>query len=594
MQARSTLTTTLNTAPPVSKWVLPLFGLLLCLPFLVPIHDMPLPSFYSEGLALLLGLAALLVWLYRSPWQEIPQIVIAPLALLLVVLLQLALGMFAYRATALIMVLFLAWCSLLMLAGRSLASAFGVPRLLTCLAWYMLAGGVLNGLCGLLQYGNLWQGFAGWVAAPVDEAGAGVYGNVAQQNHFATHLALALAAASYLCFTRQLHRALYAGACLLLFAALMLSASRSSLLYLLWIIALSLGLLTRAGLRQQGRKVVMILLALGLVLALVLGLVFALAGHGVPQIDRLMTLLGGLGVRAYLWRHAFAMFQSHPVLGVGFDAFAYHLVNQLHALKEPSQWGIDQYAHNLWLQLLAVSGLLGFLALFVPGALWLRRQWKVVYSTEQMLLWAWLGILLIHSMLEQPLYFSYFLGLAGLVLSLAETKAVPAPPGLRRAGLVVVVLGLALLFKTGYEYDQLESYFYSQRAMNGPEALHKRAQIAKALQRYSLLAPLVELAAPAEFVPDSATPEAKIAFNQPVRHFAPVAETEYREAALLAEAGRVQAAQDQFDRAAYAYPGQTKVYLPRFFALAESDPEHYEALAAHAREFVLKMHGKLD
>ena len=79
-----------------------------------------------------------------------------------------------------------------------------------------------------------------------------------------------------------------------------------------------------------------------------------------------------------------------------------------------------------------------------------------------------------------------------------------------------------------------------------------------------------------------------------MRHFAPVAETEYREAALLAEAGRVQAAQDQFDRAAYAYPGQTKVYLPRFFALAESDPEHYQALAVHAREFVLKMHGKLD
>ena len=29
-------------------------------------------------------------------------------------------------------------------------------------------------------------------------------------------------------------------------------------------------------------------------------------------------------------------------------------------------------------------------------------------------------------------------------------------------------------------------------------------------------------------------------------------------------------------------------------SLAESDPEHYAALAAHAREFVLKMHGKLN
>lgn len=580
----------------VSKWVLPLFGLLLSLPFLVPVHDMPLPSFYSEGLALLLGLLALLVWLLRRSRLEIeiPIIVTAPLALVLVVLVQWAAGMFAYGATAMIMVLFLLWCSLLMLAGRSLASGLGVPRLLTGLAWYMLAGGVLNALCGLLQYGNLWQGLAGWVAAPMEEAGAGVYGNVAQQNHFATHLALAMAAACYLCFTRQLHKALYAAAILLLFCALMLSGSRSSLLYLLWIIVLSLGLLKQGGLRQHGRKIVLGGLGLGLALALALGLVWALAGHGVPQIDRLMTLLGGLGVRAYLWRHALTMFLSHPLMGVGFDAFAFQLVGQLHALKEASQWGIDQYAHNLWLQLLAVAGLSGFLALFVPVVLWFRRQWKMDYSAGQMLLWAWLGILLIHSMLEQPLYFAYFLGLAALALGLADTKVVRAPPGLRPGALVLLLFGLGLLIKTGYEYDQLESYFYSQRAMNGPQALEKRQQLAQSLQRHSLLAPLIELVAPAEFVPDSAAPEVKIAFNRRVRHFAPVAETEYREAALLAEAGRAQAAQDQFDCAAYAYPGQTKVYLPRIFALAESDPDHYMALAVHAREFVLKMHGKLD
>lgn len=592
---------TLN--PPVN-WAKHLFGLMLCLPFLVPLHDMPLPSFQSEWLALVLGLLALLALCLDKKSPQVSPMVLAPLALLLLVLLQLALGKFAYVATALTMSLYLLWCALLLLAGRTLVVRVGMTPLLTCWCKYLLAGGLLNALCGLAQFSQIWPALGGWVAAPMEARDAGVYGNLAQQNHFATHLALAMAAACYLCFSGQRQNALpsrlarhwpllaYGGICLVLFAALLLSASRSSLLYVVWIGLLGLGLLKRVGSALPARKIGILLLILLAILLLALVLVFSLAGHGVPQIDRLKTLLGGLGVRAYLWRHAWAMFCSHPLLGVGFDGFAWHLVQQLHDLKEPSQWGIDQYAHNLGLQLLAVAGLPGLLALAWPLGRWLRRQLAQPYQVQRFLPWAALGILLIHSMLEQPLYFSYFLGAAALLLGLADPQAWQAGLWLRRALILVCLLGLAQMLKIGWEYDQLEGYFYSQRyRTDDPGVPH---QLAQKLSQDSLLGPMVELAAPAEFVPDSAGSAEKIRFNQRLRHFAPVAEIEYREAALLAAAGQTRQAMKQFDRAAYAYPGQTKVYLPRFFALAQSDPASYAALAEHGREFVMKMHGRLD
>jgi O-antigen ligase len=472
----------------------------------------------------------------------------------------------------------------------------------------LLAGGLLNALCGLAQFGQIWPALGGWVAAPMEARDAGVYGNLAQQNHFATHLALAMAAASYLYFSRRMPNQLQSGAhasigkrlpllafaviCLLLFAALLLSGSRSSLLYVVWIGGLGLALLKRSGSSWPWRKIGMLALALLAVLTLALVLIFSLAGHGVPQIDRLKTILGGLGVRAYLWRHAWAMFCSHPLLGVGFDGFAWHLVQQLHDLKEPSQWGIDQYAHNLWLQLLAAAGVPGLLALAWPLGLWLRRQAAQPYQIQKFLPWAVLGILLIHSMLEQPLYFAYFLGIAALLIGMADPQAWQIGLRIRPLLLLICLLGLVQLVKTGREYDQLEGYFYSQRyRSDDPGEQHR---VAHKLSQDSLLGPLVELAAPAEFVPESANISEKIRFNQRLRHFAPVAEIEYREAALLAQAGQTRQAMAQFERAAYAYPGQTKVYLPRFFALAQSDPANYAALADHAREFVMKMHGKLD
>lgn len=578
-------------AATLSQW---LFGLMFSLPFLLPFHSLPLPSFHSEWLAMLLALLGCIPLLFTGS-LELPRIALAPLALTLVVGLQWLLGMFAYGATALMLALFLIWCALLAMAGRTLAarldlSAFSDAggdnaRFYSTLAWFLFVGGMLNAFAGLLQYGQMWRAFGGWISEPMSLSEFGIYGNLAQQNHFATHLALALASSTYLCLSRQLARGWFAASALVLLLALVLSGSRSSFLYLLWIVALVLWLRRSDNASRLLRRAGW--LALALVIAMLILAWLALHyGKQVPQLQRLLTLAGAIGVRGFLWQHALAMFFSKPLLGVGMDAFAWQLVEQLQDAHELNQWGIDQYAHNLPLQLLAGAGLSGFVVVAWPAWRFVQRQLTLPTSLPRMWFAAVCGILLIHSMLEQPLFFAYFLGIFAFLLGSAERDAWHgALHSGRRAGAgLLLVVALGVLLKTGFDYDLIDGYLYSGRYGNGnsEQVIDERHQAILDLHRTSLFAPLLELAAPADFVPDNAPVKDKLAFNLRLLHYAPIAEAEFRQAVLLTADGRLPEARVQLQRAVYAYPAEGEAYLPRFNALAQNDPATYAELAHYA------------
>lgn len=90
-------------------------GLMMSLPFLLPFHRLPLPSFESEWLALVLGLCAaiLMVLASRAAVLHLPGVALAPLALAGVVLFQLTGADLAYASNALVFAAFLAWACIL-------------------------------------------------------------------------------------------------------------------------------------------------------------------------------------------------------------------------------------------------------------------------------------------------------------------------------------------------------------------------------------------------------------------------------------------------------------------------------------------------
>lgn len=554
-------------------------GLMLSLPFLQPSHTLPLTSFLAEWLAILFGLLAMLAMLPRAAHHplSLPSMTAAPLALLAIVLWQWAAGMFAYGASAALVLLYLAWSLGLMVAGRTLAASLGASQLLASLAWAMLAGALVGAACGLLQYLQWWPALGALVNPPADVDQYGVSGNLGQQNHFATHMALGMAAGGYLALTRRLAPRWLAVCALPLLAALALSGSRSSFLYLAWLLGATLVQLPR-GTPDQARPVHLVRrLAIALLL---LAAALAVAARVTPlgaQLNRLVSPDGALGPRLYLWEHALRMFASRPWLGGGFDSFAWRLIAQL---EQPTRWGIDQYAHNLPLQLMAVAGLAGLLAVLIPALLLAHRLWRQPYSAERLLVSGVLGVLLIHSMLEQPLYYAYFLGIAALFAGLSDPAA-----RTRRCGTLINTAGLALLgallvlaIQTARDYRRMAVHFFGAGESSLNDA--QRREFLQELRHGSLLAPLAELIDPAAFVPAYAPPGAKRTLNERMLHFAPTDEIAFRHAALLAEEGRPADAQAQFQRAAFAYPASAMRYLARLQALAAADAATYGALAA--------------
>lgn len=575
-------------------------GLMLSLPFLQPFHTLPLTSFHAEWLAMLLGLLALPPLLARPAGVPLylPGICAAPACLLLVVLLQLAAGKFAYAASAVLMMLYLLWCAGLMLAGRSLAASMGQAPLMARLAWAMLGGGVASAIFGLLQYLQWWPAFGALINPPAAVDLHGVFGNLAQQNHFANHLALGIAAAGYLAMTGRLAPRWLCACGVPLLAALALSGSRSGVLYLSWLLLAALALVPRDGQgggrsAGQGGGVRRALrwLAAGLLLAAVALVVAAQLLPLGAQLSRLTSPEGALGPRLYLWGHALRMFASHPWLGAGFDAFAWQLAAQL---TQPTSYGIDQYAHNLPLQLMAVAGLAGLLAVLAPVAALALRLWRAVYSPERLFAWGVLGILLIHSMLEQPLFYAHFLGVAALFAGAADPSGRMLRMGTwtTALGALALTMLLALMIKTAGEYRQVETHFYGTgqgegREQGGAQTPEQLAELLRSLRRQSLLAPLSELIAPEVFVPAGAPAADKRALNERLLHFAPTADVAFRHAALLAEEGRMDEAQGQFRRAAYSYPESAAAYLVRFQAMAVDDPAVYGALAAFGERLLV-------
>lgn len=572
-------------------WTTAIWGLMVSLPFLLPFHTLPIPSFHSEWLALALGCLGLASIALQSHRHQLwmPGIAAAPLGLIAVVLLQWAMGMVTYGETAFTMSVVLLWSALIATAGRTLASTMGENHLTSRLAWFVYAGGLLNAVLGLLQFFGRWQAFGGLISSPLDLSTFGIYGNLAQENHFATHLALTLLSASYLGFSGQLARRWFAMSSLLCLLALMLSGSRSSFLYLVLIVVLSLALLHRDAELLNTKRLVYWALGAVLTLALLVWLVVLIAPYS-PQLQRLLTVSTAFGPRLTLWQHAFRMFVEQPLLGVGFDAFAYHLVGQLHPSTDPIVWGVDQYAHNLILHLLAVSGLCGLLAVGVPALLTLRRMLMRSYSVERLWSWGVMGILLIHSMLEQPLFYGYFLGLAALVAGLSDTKAwaIPMNGKIRVVFITACAAALLLLLKTANDYDNIEGHFYSRRYVdqNQERQVVAEREVIQSLKRLSIFYPLAELIAPEQFLAATASPTDKVRFNERVMRYAPVAEIEFRHAALLAEDGQVAQAKKQFARAAFAYPHDAEQYLKRFNTLAANDLATYGSLAEFANEWM--------
>lgn len=215
------------------------------------------------------------------------------------------------------------------------------------------------------------------------------FGTYVNRHHFAALMEMLIALTLGLLFAKAVKKEMWT---LLIFAAaimaiaLMFTGSRGAMVSLLAI----LGFLTLIGGRavkrsgesksSSGRQKIL-LAAGGLLLILsVFGIVLALGGDA--------ELLRGTGIgrmgddvsngRLHFWQTTWQVVRENPVIGVGLDSLAA-------AYTKHDTWnGLYRVerAHNDYLQILAETGIVGFVALAAFLFLLFRRGWRILVSTR--------------------------------------------------------------------------------------------------------------------------------------------------------------------------------------------------------------------
>lgn len=573
-------------------------------PFMFGNHKYPLTTFYQEWDAGFLGFLALPLLMSRRYWQEggIPRIALLPLGLLALVWLQYALGKIEYLAQALMFTYYLGWATLLVMLGHRLCEELGLSVAARWLAAFLLLGAELAAIAGIAQKYALHNFiFDRWV----DQKASGpVFANLGQPNHLADYLVLGLAALGLLHVRLKMRGWLTPILAAPLLFVLVLTASRSTGFYFLLMLALAFLWQRRDEANRALLRYCLWILA-GYVAMLVLVKLPWLAGQdNVTVTDRIGTAIGFAGsavapaapvaesgwetsARLGVWHEAVLVFLHNPVLGAGFGQFGWQHAELAPLLRNPATADLFNHAHNIVLEIAALMGLAGLAVVFATSAMWLAQAKAAPRTAERWWGYSVLAVLMTHSMLEYPLYYAYFLGIAAVALGMTDTTVYRVK--LRWAGVflvfaVLLVGGVLFLgMRVGYEmldrarlpipvanFELEQSIRLGYlRSLHGMEALLMQPYIDKAM---------------AEAGWDDAGDRG--ALNGKIMRYEPTPAIMYREAVLLAHFDRLDEARAQIDRAIWVYPGDAPANLQELGMLAKSGPDgaRFKALLDHATQ----------
>ncbi len=424
--------------------------LLLALPFLFPFVAGPSAS--ALQLLFAWACAAALLWLSRFGPARPDWRIILWLALFAGCLLVLRGRVFVFWVAAL--------GSIAVVAGASLVGARmgrqGGPMALAC---GLLSAGLASAVLGLLQYYGHAEWLAPWTTAP---AVGQAYGNLRQRNQFATLLSMALVALLWLyaMSPSARRRAVLLASGLLLLIAQAAATSRTGLLQ--WMLVAGIG--AYVAWRDRRLPPPMLLLAL-IPLYFVAGWTLPhLAGGGVEGMAERLREGAPVGhSRLLLWGNVLSLIAQRPLTGWGWGELSFAHYSTLY--PGPRFVEILDNAHNLPLHLAVELGVPAAV-LICGGFAWLviaARPWRE-RDPGRLMVWGLFAMIVLHSLLEYPLWYGPFQLVFGLCLGMLwATRPEAASPRAGRTTRWVTALAaaglLAFVGYAGWDYTRVSQIY---------------------------------------------------------------------------------------------------------------------------------------
>jgi hypothetical protein len=454
--------------------------------------------------------------------------------LLGVTLLQLLSGRMVFAGEALTFALYLVLCLICLAVGFALTSAEGGQGVesarraspLMVLSMALLAGGIASTMVALVQVLEIWE-TSPWILRMPYVRRPG--GNLGQPNHLTTLLLMAMASAAYLHASKRVGHGVMILVLVLLCIGLAITESRTgavglfALLVWWWckqpLVAPQVSRLWAVG-------VATMFVAMFKGWPALLG-----ASQGLPS-GALRARLDASGgeARMDVWPQLIEAALQRPWWGWGVrqTAEAHNTVAHAYGFSLPFS-----YSHNLVIDLALWIGLPITGLLLVMASVWL---WRRTQATKAMTPWYGLAIALplaVHSMLEFPFAYAYFLVPAMLGLGAMEGALHKPPAASLRAvpAAGVLLLTTILAAWSVVEYVRVEEDFRVARfellRIGETSADYGRPQIV-------LLTQLGALADATRIVPKPSMPAEQLDLLKKVALHYPWSGTQYRYAMALA------------------------------------------------------------
>ena len=424
-------------------------------------HYRPWVNFHSEMLAFvgLFCLIASALLCHRQP-ATLPRARVWIALTAFVPWLQYATGISLFAGDALLSSLYLSGLLGAVFVGYSLSVAqAGQPDRVAGLMHCLWIAAMVSAAIGIAQWLNV-QGPLAMYAVQSD-LGDRAMGNLGQANQLATLLLMGMVAYAYVFERWVIGRLAFFAGIAFMSLALIMSQSRAGMLSVMALAVFMVWKKKTARLRIASKAIALwaVCFFMGTLLLPYLSNALLMASV------RSLNDAGPVSERWRMWQQiSYAVFQS-PWVGYGWNQ-----TPTAHAAGAVAFPGSATYtnAHNFVMDMLAWNGLP--LGLLLTGAIayWFVTRIRSSVSTEAVFAMACLLPVAVHSMLEYPFAYAYFLIACGFMVGIVEAAELPAKAITvnRRLAWGVLALWVAVGSYLTYEYFLIEEDFRVVRFEN--------------------------------------------------------------------------------------------------------------------------------
>ena len=459
------------------KFFLLLFAaIFISLSWLLPIHYRPWVTYTGELFAFLslFSLAAI----YLKDKIKLPVLSLPLLLLAIIPLIQYLGGELFFFDKALTSTLFVFGFWLSIVIGYNLSvEKLDRENIFTGFSIVLLLCGTLTGIIAICQ----WLTLDAYIPGMVNMQNAvRPYANFAQPNNMATFLVMSLLGCLYLYEKQKLKTWITCLCSLIMLLALALSQSRTS-----WVACCCILIY---GAYQQYKGFIRLKwyyalawfgLFIGFILILpaVTQLIAQITDANIAQTKDVIARATGDMSRLAIWEQMLHAIADRPWLGYGWNqtSVAYTLVSD--HFQGPV-W--IRSAHNFILDFMLWNGLLIGLPFLAYFGYWGYQLNKHVNSVESVIGILMIGAVLIHSMLEFPQYYAYFLLPVGFIIGLVQSqqaniKTITLSPNYMRVSYAISLILLILIVR---DYSvMVPKLNQSMRHEQTPEKITNQDQI---------------------------------------------------------------------------------------------------------------------